>query len=317
MLYKENQVLLSVIIPVYNVEKYLIRCVESIVVQDKNDLEIILVDDGSKDSSGKLCDKLAQMYKGLVYIIHKSNGGLSSARNAALEIATGEYVFFLDSDDCVHPDFLKYMRKRLLKHIYDIIEFECCFEKKYGIINSVCREIEKEIKSSESIKKILQNQAGNEICLKIYKRSLFNDIRFPEGRNYEDIAVCYKLLIKSYKILYVDSEYYIYNLTNENSITKSISEKNLRDMYLSVNELCEGVTDFCKINKIDLDYVEYYRRNSYIYILIKLISNKKSNLKKHLSLYLKNNNKYNLYKYRYYDLKRWVFYQLMHFIRRI
>lgn len=314
MRYKEHIVLLSVIIPVYNVEKYLIRCVESIIFQDENDLEIILVNDGSKDSSGILCDKLAKKYNRTILVIHKSNGGLSSARNAALEIAKGKYVFFLDSDDSVHPNFLKYIRKRLIKHIYDIIEFEFCCEKKYNIFYPTCNEREKELNSKDCILKILQNQSGNQICSKIYKRNLFDDIRFPEGRAYEDMAIYYKLLIRSNKILYIDSEYYIYNFTNENSITKSINEKNLKNMYISVNELCTGVTDFCIMNQIDLDYIEYYRRHIYIYILIKLINNKDSILFYELMNYLNNHNEYNLWKYRYYDLKRWIFYQLIHFI---
>lgn len=317
MLYKEKQVLLSVIIPVYNVEKYLIRCVESIAVQDRNDLEIILIDDGSKDSSGKLCDMLAQKYNGIVFVIHKSNGGLSSARNTGLKNATGKYIFFLDADDSVHYVFLKYIRKRLFKYVYDIIEFKFCYENKYGIFNPVCNETEKEVIPRECIKKILKTQSGNHICRRIYKKNLFNCIQFPEGRNYEDMAVYYKLVINASKILYIDSEYYIYNLSNENSITKSVNENDLRDMYISVNELCYGVTDFCKTNQIDLDYIEYYKRNSYIYILIKLINQEKSNLKHELSCYLNDNNRYNLWKYRHYDLKRWVFYQIIHFIRKI
>ena len=109
---KESQDLISVIIPIYNVEQYLDRCIDSVKKQTYTNLEIILVDDGSPDNCGKMCDEYAEDDK-RIKVIHKENGGLSDARNAGIEIATGEYITFIDSDDYVSLDYVEYMYKLL------------------------------------------------------------------------------------------------------------------------------------------------------------------------------------------------------------
>ena len=309
--------LLSIIIPVYNVEEYLEKCFNSVDKNVGNRIEIILIDDGSTDTSGALCDKLKTTSINNTKVIHKKNGGLSSARNAGLDIAKGEYVFFLDSDDRVVDLFLPRVINHLLSRKYDIIEFRSCLENKYGKSKPVCNEKLEITNGTKSIERILKNQNGNEICFKIYKKKLFDDVRFPLGQNYEDISICFKLLVKAKKILKIDSEYYIYNATNQNSITSTTSEKNMIDMFNAINELCKGVLEYCENNGIDPDYVEYYKRHSYIYIYIKLKQNGLVNcrLANKISAYLDVNNKYNIMKYfRYYDIKRFLYYKIMHII---
>nr|WP_296455529.1 glycosyltransferase [uncultured Acetatifactor sp.] len=314
---ENGSILLSVIIPVYNVKQYLKRCVDSIAIQDIGDMEIILVNDGSTDCSGEICDALKDTYPAVVKVIHKENGGLSSARNVGLDAIRGKYVFFLDSDDSVHIDFLKLNRSRMRKEKYDIIEFMAYWEKEYNQILPVLRETESEFTIRDCIENILKNRTGSQICLKLYRSSLFSDIRFPEGRNYEDIGTCYKLLLKADSILHIDSEYYIYNITNASSITKRVDIKNLTDMYSSVNELCEGVGKFCESVQIDPIYIEYYKRHSYIYIYLKLLdSGEDCELKCRLRKYLADHNRYNLIQYRYYDIKRWGYYQLLHLLHK-
>ena len=193
---EQKHILISIIIPVYNVEKYLKRCVDSILIQDKNDIEIILVDDGATDKSGEICDVYKEEYFSIIKVIHKANEGLSSARNVGLELAKGEYVFFLDSDDCVHARFLEFNRKRMHSRKYDIIEFKCCCEYEYNVYYPALKETETEFTTKNCIENIIKAKMGNEICLRIYKRKLFENIRFPLGRNYEDIAIYFKLLLK-------------------------------------------------------------------------------------------------------------------------
>lgn len=112
----------SIIVPVYNVEKYVERCIESIIKQSYKNLEIILIDDGSKDNSGKICDEYAQK-DNRIKVIHKKNGGLSDARNTGLNIADGEYICFIDSDDYIHKDLVKDNLEKLIQQKADMICF--------------------------------------------------------------------------------------------------------------------------------------------------------------------------------------------------
>lgn len=304
---------LSIIIPVYNVEKYLKRCIESVINQCGDDSEIILIDDGSTDLSGIICDNYQMTFPNSIRVVHKKNGGLSSARNKGIECAEGEYLFFLDSDDCVTQTFVHDISNKLVNDTYDIVEFECCLERQFNQYKSRKSRVEKILTPSQSIEKIIKNQVGNQICLRVYKKTLFDNVRFPLGRNYEDISTHYKLVLNSKKIIHLNTEYYIYNITNQNSITKKNNIKNMNDMYLAVNELCEGVQEICKENNVDMTYIEYYKRHSYIYIVLKLIEmgNEAENLKNKIINYLKVNNRYNIIKYRYYDLKRWLYFEML------
>ena len=318
MCLRRKKCLLSIVVPVYNVEKYLERCITSIVKQDMSNIEIILVDDGSSDMSGLICDRLASEYPDTINVIHKKNGGLSSARNTGIYNACGRYIFFLDSDDSVVDNFIEKIKKRLEIDKYDIIEFKACWEREFGKANPICNENEKLVTAKEEICKILMNKKGNEICFKIYRKELFDNIIFPVGKAYEDIAVTYKLLMKAEKILNIDSEYYIYNITNMNSITKNSSIKNLQDMYDSVNSLCYGVEQFCNNNGIEKLYIEYYKRHVYIYIYLKLLKKEQeTDLQRNIKNYLLENNSYNIIKYRHYDMKRWIMFELLVLLRRV
>lgn len=310
---KNYEYILTIIIPVYNVENYLEKCVASVAQKRNKDVEIILVDDGSKDASGVICDKLKETAKIDTKVIHKDNGGLSSARNAGLEKASGKYIFFLDSDDYMVDGFVEKIIRHLKSDKYDVIQFKSCLKKKPGTAYPTLNEEEVELNSADCIKSILKNEVGNEICFKVFRSLLFKEIKFPIGRNYEDIAVCYKLLIKSKRILQIDSEYYIYNAYNYESITKKVDLKNMGDMYLSVNELCDGVINFCKTNGIDIDYIEYYKRHLYIYICLKLYKGgyNDSALMKDIISYLRRHNKYDLRKFKSYDLKRWAVFEIL------
>lgn len=177
--------LLSVIIPVYRVEHTLQRCVESVLSQGVDDMEVILVDDGSPDNCPVLCDGWAEK-DARVKVIHKDNGGLSDARNAGIEMATGDYLTFVDSDDYVEDDTYPALLQIMAEHPdYDLLE--------YPIVNRLSLEDRTYQQTQEywlDTKAYLHTYAWN----KIYRRHLFDDIRFPVGRIFEDVYTFPQLL---------------------------------------------------------------------------------------------------------------------------
>ncbi len=220
---------ISIIVPVYKVEQYLQRCLDSILAQTFTDFEAILVDDGSPDSCGEICDKYAQN-DSRIKVLHKENGGLSSARNAALDIATGKYVMFVDSDDWVEPDFCKSAYELVSNKGVDIVSFgfnNVIIDDKSQIKKTLPRATQapRFIHLSEAIeqlitrKDVIFNLAWN----KIYIRELFDDVRFPVGRTYEDNATTYLLFIKAKKI-YV-SDVILYNYVKRNDSISAIWNK--------------------------------------------------------------------------------------------
>lgn len=216
--------LISVIVPVYNVEAYLERCVDSILKQTYKELEIILVDDGATDSSGELCDQLAKKDDRII-VIHKKNGGLSDARNAGIDASRGEYLSFIDSDDFIHPMFMEVLLQ--------LCETTQCNISKCGMQevegDTFVSEGEKEdtyklYSAEEYLEKINRVNAGFSVCNKLFHRELFSTIKFPYAKLHEDVAVIYKLIAMSKKIVEVEYKLYFF-YKNPKSITKSIIKK--------------------------------------------------------------------------------------------
>lgn len=220
---------ISIIVPIYNVEKYLDKCLKSLTNQKIDyKYEIILINDGSTDKSEKIIKKYIQNYENIIYI-KKKNGGLSDARNEGLKIARGEYIGFVDSDDYIS----KYMYSNLLKRASeDNSDIVIC-----GI--SRVDEKEKEIRSyipkEISFFEILNNAyAWN----KIYKKILFENIEYPVGKHYEDIFTTPKLYLKAKKISFVEEKLYYY-LEREGAITKIKDNKKILDIidaYINLKE---------------------------------------------------------------------------------
>lgn len=222
----EMNKIVSVIIPVYKVEHYLSRAVDSVLKQTYQHLDIVLVDDGSPDRCGKICDEYALM-DSRVRVIHKNNGGLSSARNAGLEIAIGEYILFVDSDDIIHP----HMIERLLK----VAEMEKCdivqcsfFRFDSDIPKEQVTDRTKLISKYEALERI-DNAVYMAAWNKIYKKELFLNIRFPEGKIHEDVGCTYRLFYASKRIAIVLDELYGY-FVNPDSITTSKIKLNKLDL---------------------------------------------------------------------------------------
>ena len=203
---------ISVIVPVYNVEKYLSRCVDSILSQSFSDFELILVNDGSTDSSEKICDEYGKK-DGRVKVIHKKNGGQSSARNAGIKNSIGEYISFVDSDDWISKDYLDYLYLLIKKYNADVSSANFIFTSKENIKFPVYSR-EKLVKNTYSILQFYLKQdkmhGKNDFAVwgKLYKKELFYDVKFPIGKIYEDNIINFEILkkcnryVKSSKIIY-------------------------------------------------------------------------------------------------------------------
>lgn len=220
--------LISVIVPVYNVEKFLPRCVDSILAQTYSNLEILLVDDGSKDASGTICDEYAAKDT-RIRAIHKENGGLSSARNAGIDAAKGEYLAFVDSDDWIEPDSYAHMLGMLKK--YDA-KLACAGrydvdgkteEKTVGL----CPKKEECIPAEEMVGRIfLWDNCDSSACDKLYHRSLFDTFRYPEGKVCEDVPTTYKIVLQAEHVVMCDKPIYnYYHRPGSISTAKNITEK--------------------------------------------------------------------------------------------
>lgn len=261
--------LISIIVPVYNVETYLGRCMESILKQTYKCLEIILVDDGSTDSSGKMCDEYAKT-DSRVKVIHKTNGGLSDARNAGLEIATGEYIGYVDSDDWIEPQMYECM-------------YNACVENKAEL--AVCRYFSEykdrtESGGTDSIVPLTQDKLldiyirGNDkyiiynsVWSKLFKRELVEDMIFPKGRNSEDIMYTTKSFCRLNRAVYIDRCLYHYVLDREGSIMNvSRGERMFRDEIPFWREHISYIRELVSDVMADLALYYFQRRLLFYYI---------------------------------------------------
>ena len=225
--------LVSIIVPVYNVEQYLKRCVESILLQTHKDIEVILVDDGSKDASGAICDRYGESDI-RVKVIHKSNGGLSSARNEGLKIATGSFIAFVDSDDYISSTMIEHLLNDINKYDADISTIGYCL---FDDSNKPNANISERIEVFDKITAIKLLFSKEKFCNfawnKLYKKELFDNIWFPVGRKMEDLGTTYLLFDKCRVITYnASSEYFYYQ--REDSILHKVDSSFYRDeMYLT------------------------------------------------------------------------------------
>lgn len=227
---------ISVIVPVYNVEKYLSQCLDSIIHQTYKNLEIILVDDGSTDSSGLICDNYSQKDK-RIKIIHKCQGGLSDARNAGLKIATGEYISFIDSDDFIDKNMYSILINNTQKYNSDIVWFNYYnyYSKKHFINSSIIKNNDLyDLSSSDKIKfaknLFYQYKMDAHVWAKLYKRSIFNNIKFPYGKLFEDIFVLLPILSNAKIISTIPDCLYFYRNRSESIVNQYFKQNIIKNI---------------------------------------------------------------------------------------
>ena len=277
------QALISVIVPVYNTERYLDQCIGSIIDQSYQNLEIILIDDGSTDGSSEKCDCYAQK-EPRIRVIHKKNGGQSSARNVGLDICKGEYISFVDSDDWIASDMYATLLGQLEKYNASLAicgrydAFEGSEEKTVGKVlgnNGL-------FDSYDILPKMTMGQASDfSVCDKLYRRDLWKNVRFPNGEIYEDFAVMYKILITAQKVVLCDTPFYVYFHRKNSTVTSGFREAS---------------TDYPKqtrqfLSDIILWYPEYMGHAIWAHIkaiqcvLIDLLKSDKATYSSHSSVY--------------------------------
>lgn len=251
--------LVSVIVPIYNVEQYLNKCVESIINQTYRHLEVILVDDGSPDRCGEICQEFARK-DARIKVLHKKNGGLSDARNAGLEIATGKYVLFTDSDDYIKKDLVEKCVDAAESNKSDMVIFDF-LRIEEGVEELVSVDIEKSgVYTLKEEPKLLfgSPSAGN----KLFRRDLFvtTGICFPVGKYYEDLGTIPKLLLLANRITYLKEAFYYYIIRPGSIMTAAKFEKN----YTDRTEMINGILNFYEEKK---QYQTYYKELEYFTIL--------------------------------------------------
>lgn len=224
---KNAEDLISVVIPVYNVEPYLRTCVESVFAQTFRNLEILLVDDGSTDGSGALCDVLAGE-DGRVRVIHQANGGLSAARNAGIEASTGAWLYFVDSDDAISPVTLAHLwtaciRTKADAAVGDFMRFSAPrVPEERGTFST------ETLGTEEALRRMLLNRGfGHQAWGKLYRRGLWETLRFPPGLLYEDYAVIYDVMLGAGTVAAVTDALYFYRMQEGSIMHARITERNL------------------------------------------------------------------------------------------
>lgn len=242
---------ISVIVPVYNSERFLHRCIDSVLVQTYTDFELLLIDDGSTDSSGEICDLYAQK-DDRIKVLHKSNGGVSSARNIGLDIASGEWITFIDSDDWVSE---QYLEKLSLGFQFDlVISYAKCFGK-YGEILQK-KYLSKCIDSKDIEILFLEYDLNWQTSpwAKLYRRDLCDNLRFVEGMHIgEDLVFLYTYIMKCRKICVLSDANYNYDMSNEHTLTRSI--RILSDelhAYNNINTVLTTIISHFKITNTDV-----------------------------------------------------------------
>lgn len=268
--------LLTVVIPVYNVEKYLKRCLESILSQEWKCYDILLIDDGSSDNSPQICDDYVKEYD-FISVIHKENSGLSEARNTGILHAKGEYVYFPDSDDWIEPQTFVELAEELESREFDIISFNREFVKSEEEIILSEPKTDQVYKGKEAFVKMLKHSYITGFANdKIYKKSLFieNNILFPKGKYYEDLGTNYKLFLLANRVYATNQKYYHYLIDNPDSITQSWNEKKFRDMFEFYKEVFYSDFVRSQINQDEIQVSKLYYVNGLTHILASLYKSK-------------------------------------------
>ena len=229
---------ISVIVPVYKVEQYLDRCVNSILNQTFTDFELILVDDGSPDNSGKMCDEYA-LQDSRVKVIHKENGGLSDARNVALDMifnkSDSEWLTFIDSDDWVHSRYLELTYNFAKREKLSVVTVESLITDKFVEDKKVADDVY----TIEEISNAFRNPKldAESACGPIFLKSLYEDIRFPKGKLHEDRFTTYKALFKCDKVGVINSQMYYYFMNSDSIIHQKWTPRKMDDLEAAEQQM--------------------------------------------------------------------------------
>lgn len=258
--------LITVVIPVYNVEAFLEKCLDSVIQQTYKNLEIILVDDGSTDCSGKMCDEYAEK-DSRIKVVHQKNKGLSGARNAGIEISKGEYITFIDSDDFVSEEFISYLYNLAVRKYADVSicsSIKFYEENETGLGHTVVEE--RVYNAQQALEDMLyRKNVTAYACGKLYRTTLFNEIRYPEKQLFEDLNTTYKIFDLAKVITWSSKKLYYYRQRNNSIVNSKFNKKKL-----SVIKAGLEIKDFVEkkypeiynaaVSKVFISAVDQYRK---------------------------------------------------------
>jgi glycosyltransferase involved in cell wall biosynthesis len=265
----ESPILVSIIVPIYNIEAYLPRCLTSIIEQTYAHLEIILTNDGSTDSCLEICESFAKKDDRII-IINQENQGISAARNVALDIAKGSYITFIDGDDFVHKDFISFLLNSLLKTNSQI----SVGNYKAFHVNETINESLVDLPMEEilmSPQEFAMNLYQNEIpytfitaCSKLYTANLFDGLRFPVGKLYEDESVNYLLAFRANKIVFLPTQIYFYFIRDGSETHKDYSLRNFEKLEAFANRILffKQINETKLVNETSYAYLKLIISNS-------------------------------------------------------
>lgn len=239
---------ISVIIPIYKVEKYIDQCIESVINQTYDNLEIILIDDGSPDNCPRICDDYACKDERVI-VIHKKNGGLASSRNVGLDVASGDLISFVDSDDWIDKEMFEEMVQIKEKNNASIVCCEGVHTDGKVLLEECfdCKDTGTILSGKEAAKEILLDKVGSQVVKGLYDKVCWDNVRFPEGMLYEDIPTTFRAFEKASSIVYLNETFYKYRI-NPKSISGSPNPLKSYHEYLGF----KSHYDHAKINFPDI-----------------------------------------------------------------
>lgn len=283
--------LISVIVPIYNVEKYLKQCIESIINQTYKNIEILLIDDGSTDNCGKICDEYEKKYN-KIKVFHKENGGLSDARNYGIERANGDYITFIDSDDNVTDDYVEYLYNLICKYdakmsiaSYSVVSHEKVIDLSKGFKEEL-------LTTEEALRRMLSEKGFTvSSASKMFKKEILDDIRFPYGKLCEDNGTIYKAIMKCDKIPYGNKSIYNY-YKRENSIMTSKFNKGRLDLLEMVDNMSSDIIAVYPDLKDTVEKKQITSRFSILrQMLVEKLNEEEKNIERNIEKYVKDRKK--------------------------
>ncbi|SEP67390.1 Glycosyltransferase involved in cell wall bisynthesis [Virgibacillus subterraneus] len=249
---------ISIIVPIYNSSQYISKCIESIMAQTFRNFELILVNDGSTDHSGQICDQYAEKDSRII-VIHKKNGGVSSARNTGINIAKGEYISFVDGDDWIYSD-MYYRLYELCKETDSDISICGNYREVNGDVIHVEREkLVIEMDNTEAMRQLFTGKYFRfAVWAKLYKKSCFENIQYPEDRRLDDLPTTYKIFTNANKVVYTSYAGYVYLLRENSILTSSYNEKKL-DVFIGWDEIIAFMNEnYPQLSKEYISCFVYY-----------------------------------------------------------
>ena len=279
--------LVSVIIPVYNVEKYIEKCLDSVLAQTYDNLEILLIDDGSTDKSGAICAEYAGKDK-RIHLIRQKNGGAYVARNNGLKHSTGDYLSFVDPDDYIANNYIEKMMAKLEQTGADAVQCNSMVVTDEEVIPNKGDTKSCALSGIDAVKKMLyQTTVNSSLWGKIYKKELFNGFEFPNGKTHVDLYSLYFILQKASKVAVMNEPLYYYYIRQDGSIRSKFSGKTI-----GIIDIVNKIEDDAKTNHPELAAAAKSRKvNAYFFVFRKIPNGKYQDLKRELVAFIKKERK--------------------------